>query len=131
MKTDLFSDTLSEDQRKKVIKKLLGVCFKQDYELVTNIAYNAESTYKNNFMNFLFRPICGYVASILRFQPLVEENYIGQTGVHTRIPHQSNDLFYSYPDMVEYAKKLHYQSFIHNSFNRSGYQEKLGDDQRE
>ena len=90
---------------------MLGVCFKQDYELVTNIGYNAESTYKNNFMNFLFRPICGYVASILRFQPRVEEeNAFGQTGVHTRIPHQSNDLFYSYPDMVAYDKKLHYQS---------------------
>ncbi|CUM55983.1 unnamed protein product [Debaryomyces tyrocola] len=111
LKTDPFSKTFSEDQRKRLITGLLLVGFQSKYKLVTNIGYNAESTYKNNFMNFLFRPICEYVASILRFQPQVEEdNAIGQTGVHTRIPHQSNDLLYSYPDMVAYAKNLHNQS---------------------
>ena len=37
LKTDLFSNTFSEDQRKKVITMLLGVCFKQDYKLVKHI----------------------------------------------------------------------------------------------
>ena len=62
-------------------------------------------------MNYLFNPICEYTASMLRFEPQLEEvNAIGQAGVQTRVPHQSKDLFYSYPDMVAYAEKVHYQS---------------------
>lgn len=54
-------------------------------------------------MNYLFRPICDYVASILRFEPQVEENTEGQTGVHTGAPLQPTDLFSSYPGAVAYA----------------------------
>ena len=111
LRTDLFSNTFSKEQRKNVISNLLFVSFQLKHKIVTNIRSNAESTYKNNFMNYLFRPICEYIASVLRFPPQVEEeNTIGQTGVHTRVPHQSNDLFYSHPDIVAYAKKVHYQS---------------------
>ncbi|CUM50130.1 unnamed protein product [Debaryomyces tyrocola] len=111
LKTDVFSSNFSQDETKKIMTDLLYVGFQSKYEIVTDIGSNAESTYKNNFMNYLFKPICQYTASVLHFQTRVEEvNAIGQTGVHTRVPHQSKDLFYSYPDIVAYAKKVRNQS---------------------
>ena len=111
LKTDLFSSTFSEDQRKRVITKLLGVCFKQDYKLVKHIRLMDEISYRDNFKEYLFKPISEYVAALLGFVVEVEgKNTVGQTGVQTRVPHTSNDLFYSHPDIVAYTEKIHYRS---------------------
>ena len=111
LKTDLFSNTFSQDQRKKVITKLLGVCFKQDYKLVKHIGLKTEATYRDNFLIYLYKPISDYVSALLGFEIEVEErNTVGQTGVQTRVPHTTNDLFYSHPDIVAYTEKIHYRS---------------------
>ena len=81
LKTDVFSSNFSQGESKKIITKLLGVCFKQDYEIVKHFRSKAESTYRNNFMIYLFKPICEYLAALLAFEIEVEEsNTEGQTG---------------------------------------------------
>ena len=111
LRTNIFSNTFNEDQRKILIAKLLGVCFKQDYKLVKHIRLMDEIVYRDNFLKYLFTPISEYVASFLGFETEVEgKNSVGQTGVHTRVPHTTNDLFYSHPDIVAYAEQIHNRS---------------------
>ncbi|CUM48546.1 unnamed protein product [Debaryomyces tyrocola] len=111
LRIDLFSNAFSEYQRKRVITKLLGVCFKQDYKLVKHIGSKAEATYRDNFLIYLFKPISDYVSALFGFEIEVEErNTDGQTGVQTRVPHTTNDLFYSHPDIVAYTEKIHCRS---------------------
>ena len=111
LRTDLFSNTFSEDQRKRVITNLLYVGFQSKHKHVKDVLLTDEDTYKINFMNYLFSPVCEYVASLLYSEIEVRnKNTVGQTGVHTRVPHTTNDLFHSHPDIVAYAEKLHYRS---------------------
>ena len=59
-----------------------------------------EDTYRINFINYLFGPVCEYVGSLLYSEIEVQnKNTVGQTGVQTRVPHTTNDLFYSHPDI--------------------------------
>ncbi|MDN5614003.1 MAG: hypothetical protein L0G33_10540, partial [Staphylococcus equorum] len=111
LKTDLFSNTFSEDQRKKLITNLLYVGFQSKHKLVKHIGSKAEATYRDNFLKYLFTPLSEYLAALLGFEIEVEErNTVGQTGVQTRVPHTTNDLFYSHPDIVAYTEKIHYRS---------------------
>ena len=112
LKTDLFSNTFSEDQRKKVITNLLCSWFSiRSYKLVKHIGSKAEATYRDNFLKYLFTPLSEYLAALLGFEIEVEErNTVGQTGVQTRVPHTTNDLFYSHPDIVAYTEKIHCRS---------------------
>jgi len=94
-----------------LIARLLYVGFHLEYNLVKHIKLTDEDTYKNNFMNYLFSQICEFVASLLCSEIEVRnKNTVGQTGVHTRVPHTTNDLFYSHPDIVVYTEKIHYRS---------------------
>ena len=111
LKTDLFSNTFSEDQRKRIITNLLFVGFHSKYKLVKHIRLIEEISYRDNFKEYLFTPISEYVAALLDFVVEVEgKNAVGQTGVQTRVPHTTNDLFYSHPDIVAYTEKIHYRS---------------------
>ena len=111
MKTDIFSNTFNEDQRDDIITKLLGVCFKEDYMLAIEISSTDEATYKEIFKEYLFNPICEYVAAILYFEINVRfKNTAGRTGVNTKVPHQSNDIFHSHPIIVAYGKWKHRRS---------------------
>ena len=108
LKTDLFSNTFSEDQRKKIITNLLFVGFQSKYKLVKDVLLTDEDTYRINFMNYLFNPVCEYVGSLLYSEIEVRnKNTVGQTGVQTRVSHTTNDLFYSHPDIVAYTNKIH------------------------
>lgn len=102
---NIFSASFSQAQRENIIIKLFGIGFKQDYTLVSGLYKLPESGYKNNFMNYLYTPICHFVAALLGFEVNVQEsNAEGYTGVHTEVPHQTNDIFCSYPDIVAYDK---------------------------
>lgn len=68
-------------------------------------------TLMNNFMNYLFSPICGFIASLLITKIEVRnKNTIGCTGVYTRVPQITNDWFYSHLDIIAYAEKFYYRS---------------------
>ena len=111
LKTDIFSSNFNQDETKRILTKLLGICFKEDYMLVTDISSTDEDTYRLNFMNYLFNPICEYVAALLKFEINVRtKNTAGRTGVNTKVPHQSNDMFHSHPDVVAYDKWKHRRS---------------------
>ena len=70
-----------------------------------------EDTYKTNFMSYFFIPVCEYVGSLLYSEIEVRnKNTVGQIGAQTRVPHTTNDLFYSHPDIVAYTKKIHNRS---------------------
>ncbi|CUM51872.1 unnamed protein product [Debaryomyces tyrocola] len=78
-------------------------------KLVKDVLLTDEDTYKINFLNYLFNPVCEYVASLLHSEIEVRnKNTVCQTGVHTKIPHTTNDLFQS--DIFAYAEKKHYRS---------------------
>lgn len=62
-------------------------------------------------MIYLFKPICEQVGSILHSDVEVRnKNTVGRTGVNTKVPHQSNDLFHSHPDIVAYDRWKHRSS---------------------
>lgn len=111
LKTDIFSKTYNEDQTKMLIAESFGVCFKQDYKLVKHVQSKAEASFKDIFKEYLFAPISECVRALLCINIEVEEkNTDGQTGVHTRVPHTTNDLFYSHPDIVAYSENIHNRS---------------------
>lgn len=70
------------------------------HKLVKDVLLTDEDTYRINFINYLFGPVCEYVGSLLYSEIEVQnKNTVGQTGVQTRVPHTTNDLFYSHPDI--------------------------------
>lgn len=111
LRTDIFSNDFKEHHRKILRSKLYFLGLHLHYDLVKNVSLKDESTYRTNFLRYLFEPICDYIAALLRFKIEVEENnYVGQTGVHSRVPHTTDDIFYSYTDIVAYAEKHPYRS---------------------
>lgn len=111
LQIDIFSNSFNREEVNTIIASLLSVGFQLKYKLVTDLQDIAESSYKNNFMNYLYRPICEYVAALLLFEVNVEDtNAVGHNGVHTKVPHQTNDIFRSYPDIVAYDKWGHRRS---------------------
>ena len=78
---------------------------------MTDISSTDEDIYRENFKEYLFNPICEYVAALLKFEINVRtKNTAGRTGVNTKVPHQSNDIFHSHPDVVAYDKWKHRRS---------------------
>lgn len=72
---------------------------------VTDVSSTDEDSYKKMIKEYLFNPICEYVVALLYFEINVRtKNTAGRTGVNTKIPHQSNDIFHSHPDVVAYDK---------------------------
>ena len=67
LKTDIFSSNFNQDEHKRILTKLLGICFKLDYNLVTDVSSTDEDTYKEIFKEYLFNPICEYVAALIKF----------------------------------------------------------------
>ena len=73
LKTNIFSSTFNEDQRKRVIINLLCVGFQSKHKLVKHIGSKAEATYRDNFLKYLFTPLSEYLAALLGFEIEVEE----------------------------------------------------------
>ncbi|CAG86581.2 DEHA2D00352p [Debaryomyces hansenii CBS767] len=111
LKTDIFSSNFNKDESKRIITNLLFLGLHMKHILVTDVLSTDEDTYKENFKKYLFDPICEYVAALLNFEINIRtKNTAGRTGVNTKVPHQSNDIFHSHPDVVAYYKWKHRRS---------------------
>lgn len=72
LKTDPFSNTLSENQRKRIITNLLFVGFQSKHKPIKHIRLMGETSYRDNFKVYLFKPINEYVAALIGFEVEVE-----------------------------------------------------------
>jgi hypothetical protein len=112
LKKHIFSSNFNQNETKRIIKNLLffGLCMK--YTLVTDVSFTDEYTCKKFFKEYLFNPICDYVAALLYIEiNILTKNTAGRTGVNTKVPHQSNDIFHSHRDIVAYDKWKHRRLF--------------------
>ena len=68
LKTDIFSSNFNQGETKRIITNLLLLGLHMKYMLVTDVSSTDEDTYRLNFMNYLFNPMCEYVAALLCFE---------------------------------------------------------------